>query len=112
MDLTGQLCNLSTKLRNLLEMPLKKSGSPREYANRPLSQIFPRRRYELIRDALIHEMANEGSDLRLMEIRQRVEGRLGEPIAPKRFKDYVNDQSRGAKPLLERTCHGRYRLRS
>jgi len=47
-----------------------------------------------------------------MEIRQRVERRLGEPVTPKRFKDYVNDQSRGTRPLLERVGYGGYRLRS
>lgn len=56
-------------------------------------------------------MADEGAGLRLMEIRQRVERRLDEPVAPKRFKDYVNDQSRGTRPLLERMGYGRYRLR-
>ena len=61
---------------------------------------------------IIQELAAEDSGLRLLEIRRRVEARLGEPVAPKRFKGYVNDQSRGAKPLLESMGYGRYRLRS
>ena len=47
-----------------------------------------------------------------MEIRRRVEDRLGEPVASARFKDYVNDQSKGGNPLLERLGYGMYRLRS
>ncbi len=47
-----------------------------------------------------------------MEIRRRVEERLGEAVDRDRFKDYVNDQSRGADPLLERLGYGMYRLRS
>lgn len=58
------------------------------------------------------ELASEDSGLRLMEIRRRVENRLGESVASARFKDYVNDLSKGAKPLLERLGYGMYRLRS
>lgn len=47
-----------------------------------------------------------------MEIRRRVEQRLGEPVAEARFKDYINDQSKGVNPLLERLAYGVYRLRS
>ena len=49
--------------------------------------------------------------MRLMEMRRRVEQRLGGPVDSKRFKDYVNDQSKGADPLLERIGWGTYRLR-
>ena len=64
------------------------------------------RHYELVRDALVHELTAAGSELRLMEIRRRVEERLGRPVDRHRFKDYVNDQSRGADPLLERLGWG------
>lgn len=47
-----------------------------------------------------------------MELRRRVEDRLGEPVASARFKDYVNDQSKGVSPFLERLGYGIYRLRS
>lgn len=113
VDLTGQLHNLSTTLRNLLELPLSQaSGRTRDDVGRPQSPIFRRRHYELIRHAIVEELATEGSGLRLMEIRRRVEDRLGEPVSPTRLKDYVNDQSRGANPLLERLGYGVYRLRS
>ena len=111
MDLTGQLHNLSTRLRNLLDLPLvKTSGPPPDGADRQQRPIFRQRTYELVRDAVVQELATESSGLRLWEIRQRVERRLDEPVAPKRFKDYVNDQSRGTNPLLERVGYGRYRL--
>src|SRR5207245_1716875 len=94
MDLTGQLHNLSARLQSLLELPLPQaSGRPRDDVGRPQSPIFRRRHYELIRHAVVEELAAEGSGLRLMEIRRRVEKRIGEPIGPTRFKDYVNDQS-------------------
>ena len=111
LDLTGQLHNLSTRLRNLLDLPLKLSGPPPEDTERCTGPVFRQRPYELVRDAIIHELDTESSGLRLVEIRQRVERRLDEPVAPKRFKDYVNDQSRGTRPLLERMGYGRYRLR-
>ena len=51
-------------------------------------------------------------ELRLMEIRARMEARLGQSLSTNRFKDYVNDQTRGRNPLLERLGYGRYGLRS
>lgn len=79
---------------------------------RPRQAGVRRRRYEAIRDAIVNELALEDAGLRLMEIRRRVEDRLGKPVASARFKDYVNDQSRGTNPLLERLGYGVYRLRS
>ena len=113
VDLTGQLHNLPTKLHTLLELtPVQLSDRPRDDVGRQQSPIFRRRQYERIRRAVVQELAAEGSGLRLMEIRRRVENRLGEPVTPIRFKDYINDQSRGANPLLERLGYGMYRLRS
>jgi hypothetical protein len=57
-------------------------------------------------------LAEAGGDLRLSVIHERVEKRLGSSLSRARFKDYVNDQSKGARPLLERLGYGRYRLRS
>jgi hypothetical protein len=48
----------------------------------------------------------------LIEIRRRVDNRLGKPVPPARFKDYVNEQSKGANPVLERLGYGMYRLRA
>ena len=111
-DLTGQLHNLSTRLRDLLELPIvQPSGRSYDAVGSRHAPIFRQRRYELIRDAVIQELAVEGSGLRLMEIRRRVEDRLGEAIPPTRFKNYVNELSRGAKPLVERLGYGVYRLR-
>jgi hypothetical protein len=94
-------------------MPLAPiSGHARNDTGRRESPIFRRRKYELIRDALVQELKGEGSGLRLMEIRRRVEFRLEEPVPPTRFKNYVNEQSKGTNPLLERLGWGRYRLRS
>ncbi len=113
MDLPGQLANLPLKLQSLLELPLvRPSGRPRDDDVRGQSPFFRRRRYELIRDALVEELAAEDSGLRLVEIRRRVEERLGGPVDPTRFKDYVNEQSKGANPLLERLGYGTYSLRS
>jgi hypothetical protein len=76
------------------------------------SPVFRQRRYELVLDALLAELAAEGGELRLKEIRRRVERRLGEPVDCVRFKDFVNDQSKSAAPLLERSGYGTYRLRT
>jgi hypothetical protein len=73
---------------------------------------FRQRRYELVRDAVVRELGDEGGELRLTEIRRRVELRLGGSVDKHRFRDYVNDQSRGRNPLLERLGYGLYRLRS
>ena len=112
MDLTGQLSNLSAALEKLLALPLPRfSDRPRQASPRR-APIFRQRPYEVIRDAIVQELATEAAGLRLLEIRRRVEDRLGEPIASARFRDYVNDQSRGTNPLLERLGYGNYRLRS
>ena len=112
MDLTGQLSNLSAAVARLLAVPLPPfSHRAREVRSRHV-EIFRQRRYEAIRDAIVNELATEDSGLRLMEIRRRVEDRLGEPVVPGRFKDYVNEQSKGANAWLERLGYGMYRLRS
>ena len=112
MDLTGQLSNLSAALVRLLALPFPQFSDRTCQASSRQVPIFRRRGYELIRDAIVNELAMEDSGLRLKEIRHRVEDRLGEPVASARFKDYVNDQSKGANPLLERLGYGMYRLRS
>jgi hypothetical protein len=61
---------------------------------------------------VLAELASEGRGLRLIEIHRRVEHRLGEPVGYGRFKDFVNAQSKGADPPLERSGYGRYRLRA
>jgi hypothetical protein len=112
MDLTGQLSNLSSALEKLLVLPLPRFSDRGRPDNPRQSAIFRRRGYEVIRDAIVHELATEESGLRLMEIRRRVEARLGEPVASARFRDYVNYQSKSANPWLERLGYGMYRLRS
>jgi hypothetical protein len=57
-------------------------------------------------------LAEAGSELRLFELRRRVEEPLDRKPPRTRFKDYVNDQSKGRNPLLERLGYGRYRLRN
>jgi hypothetical protein len=112
MDLTGQLSNLSAALARLLALPLPRfSGQTCRTSARPAS-TFRRRKYEVIRDAIVAELLETDTGLRLKEMRSRVESRLGEPVAPARFREYVNAQSKGATPLLERLGYGRYRLRS
>ena len=111
MDLTGQLSNLSAVLEKLLALPLVRSSDRPRIENQRENPIFRQRPYELVRDAVVHELTAAGSELRLMEIRRRVEGRLGGPVDCNRFRDYVNDQSKGANPLLERLGYGMYRLR-
>jgi len=71
-----------------------------------------RRTYEAVRRALVQVLTSEGSGVRLKDLRQKVEERLGKPVNQNRFKDYVNSQTRGANPLLERLGYGTYRLRS
>ena len=111
MDLTGQLSNLPAGLEKLFELPLPRPSDARPHRREGLHPIFQQRTYERIRDALVKELPTESAGLRLMEIRRRVEERLGEPVEQKRFRDYVNDQSRGTNPLVERLGWGTYRLR-
>lgn len=112
MDLTGQLSNLSAALVKVLELPSPRCSDRTRQASSRQIPIFRQRRYEVIRDAVVNELASEVSGLRLLEIRRRVEDRLGEPVPSARFKDYVNNQSKGANPLFERLGYGMYRLRS
>lgn len=111
LDLTGQLSNLSGALVRLLALPLPRCSDRTCQARRQVP-FFRQRRYEVIRDAIVNELATKDSGLRPMELRRRVEDRLGEPVAPARFKDYVNDQSKGANAMLERLGYGLYRLRA
>jgi hypothetical protein len=99
-------------MEKLLALPLPRFSDRIGQASPRQAPIFRQRTFELVRDAIVHELATEESGLRLVEIRRRVEVRLGEPVASARFKDYVNDQAKGANPLLERLGYGMYRLRS
>ena len=110
MDLTGQLSNLSPIAERLFALPLSGLSHRSRGDGRHQSPIFRQRRYEVIRAALVHELLTESAGLRLREIRLRVEDRLGEPVDRNRFRDYVNDQSRGSSPLLERLGWGVYHL--
>jgi hypothetical protein len=47
-------------------------------------------------------MEAAGGELRLMTLHRRVEGLLEDPVPSARFKDYVNEQSRGKRAILER----------
>ena len=96
-------------MEKLFALPLQGLSDRRPNSER-LHPILPQRAYERIRDALVKELPTDNSGLRLMEIRRCVEEQLGEPVDRKRFRDYVNDQSRGANPLLERLGWGVYRL--
>ena len=111
MDLTGQLSNLSASLERLFALPLVGTSVRAADDGYPQLPIFRQRSYELVRDALVLELAAEDAGLRMMEIRRRVEDRLGKPVAYRRFRDYVNSQSKGTSPLLERLGYGTYRLR-
>jgi hypothetical protein len=68
-------------------------------------------RFVAVRAAILAVLTEEGGELRLGEIQRRVEARLGEAVRPERFKDYVNQQSRGRRAILERLGYGLYRVR-
>jgi hypothetical protein len=110
MDLTGQLSNLPESVRSLFNLPLER------HPGQPCAGLEPRHRglltprFVAIRATIIDVLSEEGDELRLMELHRRVEGRFGEAITRARFKDYVNDQSRGENAILERLGYGRYRL--
>ena len=111
VDLTGQLSNLSTALASLFALPLPRlSDRNRQASSRP-APAFQRRRHVIIRNAIVTELTAADDGLRMKDLRHRVEVRLGEPVASARFRDYVNAQSKGVNPLLERVSYGMYRLR-
>jgi hypothetical protein len=106
MDLTGQLCNLPEHVRSLFNLRLeRRSGQPHGAAS-----VFLTPRFVAVRSAIVSVLAEEAGGLRLRELRQRVEQRLGEDIDAARFKDYVNDQSHGKEAILERLGYGHYKL--
>jgi hypothetical protein len=114
MELNGALSNPFQRDKGLL---LKVSYLYHKALERPETSFkappaAKRGHAEAVRIALTEVLAEAGSDLRLSAIHERVEQRLGSTLSRTRFKDYVNDQSRGARPLLERLGYGRYRLRS
>lgn len=113
MDLTGQLSNLPETLQSLLNQPLeRRTGRVTVRPHRPLGPLWPPPEALLVRDTIIAVLEDVGSELRLMELRQRVEQRLDFEVPPGRFKAYMNDRCRGKTALFERLGYGRYRLRS
>src|SRR5262245_4094046 len=105
MDLTGQLSNIPEVVRSLSILPLKSRSS---HSPRPRSgSWFLPKRHTIVRAALIHALSTGPAELRLQDLRRRVEIRLGEPVPPVWFKDYVNAQSKGPKSILERLGYGR-----
>jgi hypothetical protein len=78
VELTGQLSNLSALLEKLLSTPLVRASARAQAPGERRGPVFHQRRYELVRDALLAELAADGGELRLKEILRRVEQRLGE----------------------------------
>jgi hypothetical protein len=71
----------------------------------------PRDGARVVRKAIVGVLRDEPSGLRLKTLRERVEHQFGEALSKVRFKNYVNELSRGRHPVLERLGYGRYRLR-
>lgn len=111
MDLTGRLSNLPDELLSLLNLRCEPQQRQAAVHSAPVV-LFEKPRALVLRETLVEVLREADGDLRLMELRERMEARLGESLASKRFRDYVNDQTRGRNPLLTRLGYGRYRLRS
>jgi hypothetical protein len=111
MDLTGQLCNLPERVVALFNVRLERRSGQSAFLAESRKPFLAVPRFVAVRSAIVSVLREEAGELRLMEIRRRAEERLGEPLDNRRFKDFVNDQSRGRKSLLERTGYGLYRLR-
>ena len=107
MVLTGQLCNPSKTLQNILSLPLPSCSEKSARFVRPLIR---QRRLGDVRDAMIAVLSEEGDFLRVAEIYERVGQRLEEPATYQHVKDFLNHRSRGEKPLFERQGYGRYRI--
>jgi len=107
LELTGQLSNLSDALVRLFALPLPRLSGRTCQASSRRAPTFRRRRHEAIRDAIVTELTAADAGLRLKEIRSRVENRLGESVAPARFRDYVNAQSKGATRCWSGSAMGR-----
>src|SRR4051794_16942892 len=110
MDLTGRLSNLPDKLLSLLNLRWEAHDGQAAAPSAP-AMLLEKPRALVVREALVEVLREANEVLPLMEIRVRMEARLGESLSAQRFKDYVNDQTRGRNPLLERLGYGRYRLR-
>jgi hypothetical protein len=96
-------------LERCLDLRIEPSHS-RRFA-RPESKLACRPRARAVRKAIVQVLEHEAGELRLMTLHQRVERLLGASVPIARFRDYVNEQSRGKKPILERLGYGRYGLR-
>jgi hypothetical protein len=79
--------------------------------SRPERTRSRRPRARAIRKAIIQALEAEGGELQVMLLHARVECLLADPVRVARFRDYVNEQSRGKHAILERAGYGRYRLR-
>jgi hypothetical protein len=114
MELNGALSNPFQRDKSLLpnvsNLYHRALSRPKTSSNTP--NTAKRDHTLALRSAITEVLAEAGSDLRLSEIHKRVEKQLATTVSRTRFKDYVNDQSRGTHPLLERLGYGRYRLRS
>ena len=107
VDLTGQLSNLSQSLQALFSLPLPPPGRVVSRAGKP---IVKKRRLGDVRDAMIAVLAQENGYLRVAEIYERVGKQLDGPVAHQYIRDFLNNRSRGEKPLFERGDWGHYRL--
>jgi hypothetical protein len=108
VDLTGQLANLSEKLKALLDQPLPTpSVGPSAASDKPFAA---RRRLGDIRDAMVEVLAQESDFLQVADIYARVVMKLEEPVTYDYVKDFLNSRTRTKPPLFERGGWGRYRL--
>src|SRR5439155_10584517 len=69
-----------------------------------------RRRFAEVGDAVVHVLRVAGSDLRFIEVHERVEELLGGSVSRSSVKNYLAQGCLRRKPLFERVSPGRYRL--
>lgn len=112
MGLRGQFSNLSDPLSGLLSHSLTDVGADQDVREVKTTSGWPdgRRRFGTVSNAIVEVLATADGELRVKEVRARVEARLGGPVSRFSVSDYLLTRSKGPRPLFGRTGHGRYLL--
>ena len=101
MGLTGALSNpeVTTRLECLTTGDRHKARPRRKAAH---DSSDGRRRFGVVRDAIIHVLAKADSDLRVKDIHVGVEQLLGSPVSRSSVKNYLRKGCIGRRtPLFE-----------
>jgi hypothetical protein len=112
MDLVGALSNpdLEVLIQRLTSHKGHHASRLRPRARHAGGWPDGRRKFGSVSGAVIQVLDQAGSDMRVGDIRKRVERLLGGSVAASSVKHHLVRGCRRRPPLFERVSRGRYRL--